>query len=247
MDNYFIDHLKDLSDRAFSSGISSFTGFLSLEEQCAAQANRKDLIPFELFGGADGCERKTARFGSSQTVDVLLPYPVTLLKAQPLSEKFSDELTHRDYLGALMNLGIDRSNTGDIVMRRNTAYIFVLDDMARYICDNLTKVKHTSVRCEPCGELPDGGLFRTEEKTVIVSSLRLDCIISAALNISRSKCEKLFTEKKVFVNSKLTESASFIPKADDIISVRGAGRFKLSEITGNTKKGRIVLNFAKYI
>lgn len=227
--------------------MSGFSAFLTPEEQNAVDSIRKELISFELFGGHEGCERKIARFGSERDVDIVLPYPISVIKAQPLNEKFSDELTHRDFLGAIMNLGIDRSNTGDIILRNKTAYIFVLNDMSQYISENLTKVKHTSVSCELCDSVPDGELFRTEQKTVIVASMRVDCIICAVLNISRSKCDKLFSEKKVFVNSKQTESTAFIPKSDDIISVRGTGRFKILDMTGNTKKGRIVLNIAKYI
>lgn len=247
MDTYFIEHMKDLSGRSYATGISSFSVFLTPEEQSAVEETKKELIPFDFYGGHEGCERKVVRFGTESTVDVLLPFPIVVLKAQPLNERFSDDLSHRDYLGALMNLGIDRSNTGDIILRQNTAYIFVLEEMADYICENLTKVKHTSVNCEKCDELPEGELFRTEERTVIVSSMRLDCIISAVLNISRSKCSLLFSEKKIFVNSKLTGNASFNPDEGSIISVRGNGRFKILDITGNTKKGRIVLNIAKYI
>lgn len=247
MDTYFLNHIKDLSERTYASGVSAFSVFLTPEEQSAVEEAKKELIPFELFGGHDGCERKLIRFGSETTADVLLPFPIVIIKAQPLNEKFSDELTHRDYLGALMNLGIDRSNTGDIILRKNTAFIFVLEEMADYICDNLTKVKHTTVSCERCDELPEGDLFRTEEKTVIVSSMRLDCIISAVLNISRSKCSALFSEKKVYVDSKQTENTSFNPDEGAIVSVRGSGRFRILDITGNTKKGRIVLNIAKYI
>lgn len=247
MDNYFTEHIKDLSERAYATGVTQFTGFLTPEEQNAICTIKKELISFELYGGHEGCERKIARFGTQRDTDVVLPFPISVIKAQPLNEKFSDTLSHRDYLGALMNLGIERANTGDIVLRGNTAYIFVLNDKAKFICDELTRVKHTSVSCELCVSLPDGELFRTENKTVIIASMRLDCIISAVLNISRSKCEKLFAEKKIFVNSKLTENTSLIPSENDIVSVRGEGRFKILDITGNTKKGRIVLNLAKFI
>ncbi len=246
-DTYFTEHIKDISDRSYSTGVSGFSAFLTPEEQNAVESIKKELISFELFGGHEGCERKIARFGSERDADVVLPYPIAVIKVQPLNEKFSDELTHRDFLGALMNLGIDRSNTGDIILRDKTAYVFVLNDMSQYICDNLTKVKHTSVFCELCDSVPEGELFRTEQKSVIVASMRLDCIISAALNISRSKSEKLFAEKKIFVDSVLTENTSFAPHEGSVISIRGAGRFKLLDISGNTKKGRIVLNIAKYI
>lgn len=247
MNTYFTEHMKDLSNRAYATGVSVFTAFLTPEEQNAVAETDRELISYEFFGGHESSERRLVRFGTEKDVDVVLPFPIVILRAKPLNAKFSDALTHRDYLGALMNLGIDRSNTGDIILRENTAYIFVLEDMASFICENLTRVKHTSVVCELCEKLPEGELFRTEEKSVIVASLRLDCIVCAVLNLSRSRCAALFSEKKIFVDSKLTESASLIPKQGAVISVRGSGRFKLLDVTGNTKKGRIVLQIAKYI
>ena len=221
--------------------------FLTPEEQSAVESVKRELISYEMFGGVEGCERRLVRFGTQMETDVILPFPIKLIKAEPLQQKFADELTHRDFLGAMMNLGIDRSGTGDIIIRNNTAYIFALSDMADYICDNLTRVKHTSVSCSVCEELPEGELFRTEEKQVIVASMRLDCIICAVFNLSRSKCDVLFREKKVFVNSSQTENTSLTPKVGAVVSVRGNGRFKITEISGNTKKGRLVLNIAKYI
>ena len=93
------------------------------------------------------------RFGSEDTTGYDLPFPITILQITPLMDKFSDELSHRDVLGSLMNLGIEREMTGDIIMKassrsgiRNTAYVFCVSSIADYISENLTRIKHTSVR-----------------------------------------------------------------------------------------------------
>lgn len=247
MDTYFINHIADLSNKAYSTGVTAFSLFLTPEEQNEIISHKKELIPFELFGGNESCERKMARLGDKNSCDVVLPFPLTVIKAEPLNKKFSDKLTHRDFLGAIMNLGIDRENTGDIIVRENTAYIFVLKPMAEFICDNLTKVKHTSIKCSECESLPEGELFKTQNKTVIVSSMRIDCIICGVYNLSRSKCDLLFKEKKVFTDSKLTEATSDIIREGAVISLRGFGKFRVSSVTGSTKKGRIVLEIAQFI
>ena len=148
-------------------------------------------------------------------------------------------MTHRDFLGSLVGLGIKRETLGDIIINNNKGYLFCLESIAPFIIDNLTKVKHTSVSCSICEELPKNILPEPTEKTVIVSSLRLDGIISGVYNISRSKSSALIDSERVFINGKLSKSNSFPLKEDDIVSVRGHGRFRFKEISGDTRKGRI--------
>jgi tetratricopeptide (TPR) repeat protein len=107
------------------------------------------------------------------------------------------------------------------------------------LIDNLIKVKHTSVSCSICKNLPENALPDPTLKTVIVSSLRLDGIISAVYNVSRSKSSALVDGEKVFINGKLAKNNSVPLKENDTISVRGYGRFKFKEISGDTRKGRI--------
>ena len=150
-------------------------------------------------------------------------------------------------LGALMHLGIERSCLGDIVLRDNVAYLFALERIAPYLCDSLAQVKHTSVACEAAAELPEGPLFRTEEVSLNVNSLRADCIVAAAYNLSRGNAEKLFAAQKVFINGRLTLSGAATLKEDDAVSVRGCGRFVYRETTGSSKKGRLFVTVERYV
>ena len=246
MDDVFLSHLKDLSKKADRSGRYTFSDFLNLDEQNTLQSAKRDLIRFECFGGGMGCERVMARFGALDEMGYEAPFPIVCVKICPLQQKFADELTHRDILGAVMNLGIERGCLGDIVLRDNVAYLFALERIAPYICENLTKVKHTTVYCEITDTPPEGELYRTEPVRLNVTSLRVDCAVAALYHLSRGNTEKLFTAQKVFINGRLC-SGSVQLKENDVISVRGFGRFAFASVTGNTKKGRNIIIVNQYI
>lgn len=233
----FKNRIKELSERSKNRGIYFYSDFLNLYEQTVLYETIK--YGYTLQGGYDDAERKIACFGDEQELCYPPQPPVSIICIEPLSPKFSDNLTHRDFLGSLIGLGIKRETLGDIIIKDNTGYLFCLESISNYITDNLTKVKHTSVTCSICKELPEKILPEPFEKTIIVASLRLDGIISAVYNMSRSKSSALIDGEKVFVNGKLTLSNSQPLKENDIISVRGFGRFRFKEISGDTRKGRI--------
>ena len=228
---------KELNERSRNKGIYFYSDFLNLYEQTVLFDELK--YGYTLYGGFSEAERKIAIFGSEDEFGYPPQPPVKILKVSPLSQKFADDLTHRDFLGSLMGLGIKRETLGDIIISDNCGYIFCLENRAKFITDNLTSVRRTSVFCEECENLPENALPSPEEKLIIVSSLRLDALISAIYNISRSKSSSLIEGEKVFINGKLINSISKTIENDDTVSVRGYGRFKLTEILGDTRKGRL--------
>ena len=156
-------------------------------------------------------------------------------------QKFADDLTHRDFLGALMNLGIKREKLGDIIIHENEGYLFCLEQIADYIVDNLTRVKHTSV----ADEIEENSekishLYKDDYKSqiILVESKRLDAIIAKTYKISRTASLNLFVAGKVYVNGKQCTSNSQLIKNGDIVSVRGKGRIKYMGNEGVSKKGR---------
>ena len=163
-----------------------------------------------------------------------------------MAKKFADKLTHRDFLGSLMNLGIKRETLGDIIIKDNTGYLMCLDTVADFIANDLTRVKHTSVKCNAVSALPEGMQSEPQEQEEIVASLRIDVLTAAVYNLSRNAVKELFNQRKIFVNSALCENFSFIPKEGDVISVRGKGRFKYGETLGKTKKGRLIVQLFVY-
>lgn len=173
--------------------------------------------------------------------------PVSCVHILPLNAKFADTLSHRDYLGALMNLGIERHKTGDIVTDGVRAWLFCMTDLAQFICDNLRQVRHTSVYGE-IGEVPDEMLkprFETVEGSV--ASVRLDALLALAFRTSRSKMVPCLEAGQVFVNGRLVLSASEAPPEGAVISVRHMGRFIYRGVKNETKKGRLFVVVERYI
>lgn len=238
----------DLADRSWRQNVFAFTGFLSLAEQDMLwKAVRETKTAVRLYGGAEHAERLMARFGDPEAFGYEEPFPIVCLRIEPLLEKFSDTFTHRDFLGAIMNLGIDRSTVGDIFIDGKKAYVFCTEAMAPYLTENLDQVRHTRVRCgmvEGVENIPVRKLAAKEEN---VSSLRCDGVSAAVWNLSRSQSLELFRQKKVFVNGRLQENNSYFLKPGDIVSVRGYGKFIFREEKYTTRKGKLVIEIALFV
>lgn len=239
----------ELSNKSYNSGIFVFTDFLGLAEQSAFSEVKNQLrgISYTAFGGAPGAERVIIRFGSADELGYEIPFPISIIKAEPQSQKFADRLTHRDFLGALLNLGIERSTLGDIVIINNVGYIFALEGIADYIADNLLRVKHTDMHLEIVDTVPEGELYRTTEKTVQANGERLDAIVAKVFGLSRDDSANLFKKRLVFASGRCIENTSYIPKESEVISVRGHGRFIYRGCSSLTRKGKMNIKIELYI
>ena len=221
---------NELYDRAYTRGTREYTGFLDLDGQ---RILRESGLPCEFYGGYDGAERAVAAFGDGSG------FPIACVEAAPKAEKFADDLTHRDFLGALMSLGIDRAVTGDIIVSGKTAYIVCLGQMAEYIASELTSVRHTAVKCRVLAQVPEVALPAPEKTEFVISSERLDAVVAAVWKLSRSEAQELFREGRVFVDAKEETRPDREPRAGEIVSVRGRGRFRYTGTVRETKKGRL--------
>lgn len=251
------NRFKDLASTAYNRGIPVFTDFLDLVQQTEYIdfISNKNMPPVKsmLNGGlifledeTDYLERKVACFYPSD-IAYDFQFPISIIQIKPVNKRFSDELTHRDFLGSLMNLGIERQLLGDILVKDNIAYVFALNKMADYICNNLFRIRHTSVTASVCTSYDFNYTPCYKEEKGSVASERLDAIISFAFNLSRSDAALFISSGKVFVNAKEILSKSFMLKNGDIVSVRGKGRFIFDEVVSTTKKGRFFIKIRKYI
>ncbi len=236
---------RDLAERSRRSGSFLFTDFLTPAE--AALAYR--FVPaYELtaFGGTEGCERVMLRFGQASVFGYEVPFPITVLRIEPRAERFSENLAHRDYLGALMNLGIERDVLGDVVLRDGTAYVFAEAHIAPYIAENLSRVRHTSVECRVCEVVPEEAKPRIEEEDCVVSSVRLDAVIARVFHLARGKAKELFARGAVLLGGQecLNESAPL--HENEIVTVRGFGKFVYRGEKGKTRKDHIVIGIGRY-
>ncbi len=168
------------------------------------------------------------------------------ISAIEISGRDIDSLSHRDYLGSLLGLGIKREKIGDILTMEDRALVFVLSDIAGYILANLDKVgrKGVKVQSVELGEIKVPKR-KVEEIKTTVAALRLDCIVSAATKGSRSQATEMIHSGRVFVNWLECNSLSVQLKPGDVFSVRGVGRFRLSEHLHETKKGRLCICIEK--
>lgn len=141
-DTQFVKRVTELSSRAARTGIPTQTEFLTLDEQSTLSALRLPA-PAQLFGGYANAERRIAIFGGEASE----AETVAVVRIAPASKRFSETLTHRDFLGALMASGVRREVLGDIVLEDNEGYLFCLPSIAQYLCDALTEVRRTPVRC----------------------------------------------------------------------------------------------------
>ena len=239
----------ELANKSYNAGIFVFTDFLGLSEQSAFSEIKKEIrgIPYTAFGGADGTERVMIRFGSEEDLGYEVPFPISVIKAEPVSQKFADKLTHRDFLGAILNLGIERSTLGDIAIIDNVGYIFAADDIGEYITSSLTKVKHTDMKLKIVDELPEGELYKTELRRIQANGERIDAIIAKVFGMSREDSSTLFKKRLVFVDGRCTENTSYIPKEGEVISVRGHGRMIYRGYDSFTKKGKMNIVVEVYV
>ena len=148
-----------------------------------------------------------------------------------------------------MNLGIERDVIGDIMIRDKTAYVFATRKIVPYIADSLDKVKHTSVKCRILSteEITASVSVELERQELVISSERLDAVISKLYNMSRSQSIEMFRDKKVFVNGRQYENNSGVVKPGDVVAVRGFGKFVYEGIIYETKKGRICVAADRYV
>ena len=241
--------LTELANKSYNSGIFVFTDFLGLAEQSVFSEIKREIshVKYTEFGGTPGTERVMIRFGDPDELGYELPYPISAVKVAPVSPKFADRLTHRDFLGAILNLGIERHTVGDIAIVDNVGYVFAKEDIAQYICRELIRIKRTDVTCSITEDLPAGQLYRTEPRTVQISSERLDAVIAKAFSLSRDDAQSLFKKRLVFISGKCSENTSYTPKIGDVISVRGQGRFIYKGYSSTSKKGKLNVILDLYV
>lgn len=245
---YFQKRIVELAERSYKCSQYFFTGFLSVTDiSLLHETAREQKLNFMLWGGYENAERKMARFGDKELIGYELDFPISIVCIEPILKKFSDEFTHRDFLGSIMNLGIKRETIGDILVMDRFAYVFVDEKIADYIVESLKKVRHTHMKVTRIEALPVEFEAKRNVCKILVSSLRLDVVIAGKYNISRNQALELFRSKKVFLNERLCENNSYIVKQDDIISVRGYGKMVFKEISGETKKGRVYIQVEEYV
>lgn len=242
------NRLRDLAERSYNQGIFTFTGFLGLSEQEVFWQQEETFrhAGYTLDGGCQDADRVVIRFGNEAELGYEMPFPTVCIHISPLQQKFADNLSHRDFLGALMNLGIDRSTLGDIRVGDRDAYLFCLNSIADFICENLDRVRHTHVKCTVVDSFENILQEEPEYVTIQVQSLRVDAVLAKVYNMSRERSLELFRAGRVYVNGRLCENNSRLLKVGEAVNARGFGKFKLTGEPRETRKGKLAVDAAVY-
>ena len=248
-DNLILKRLLDLSKRSYNNNTFEFSDFLNVQEQDELALHRKELTGsyHELWGGYELAERRMVRFGSEEELGYNVDFPISCVEISPVSEKFASSCSHRDFLGALMSLGLERRIFGDIIVKEKKAYLFLEERFSSFVCENLISVGRNQVHCEVC-TFPEESVKKEREKIGIqVNSARADAVVARVCKLSRGAVLPLFNQKHVILNGLTLENKDKILKEGDIFSVRGYGKFVVGESNGLSKKGKENVSIYKYM
>ncbi len=258
-DNFLLGQIADKIAQCENKYIVTATGFLDSHQQSLARIYcRKNFIPvFEEEGQGDPPPVRTVFYGGYEEAErvilINLPDYADLAAEGPLAviravkAEGSRELTHRDYLGSLIGLGIKREMIGDILVREDGADIICLSEIADFILANYYKAGRTnlSLTRHPIEELIVPEAKRTRI-TDTVASLRLDSVVSSAFGLSRGKAAEAIGRGLVFVNHVEAVKADFQVKEGDKITLRGKGKACLLEVGGRSRKDRQYITIERY-
>ena len=250
-DRLLLAKVLDRAGQAQNRNIPSSTDFLSPQQQAlAGDLLRLAGIPEERYvrlGGYEGAERALLLFLPDwlDPADAEDQSPIRCLRA---AFRESEKLTHRDFLGSLMGLGIVREKIGDILVGPDSADLVVLDTMEEFLLrnwDSAGRAKLTVTAIEPRHiHIPE---VKCQEIRDTVSSLRLDAVASTGFKMARGKAADLITSGRVQVNWRECTKPDKLLSAGDTVSARGFGKFELTEVGGVTKKGRTSIVLKRYV
>ena len=235
--------LSDAIKMTDIKNIPSFLGFLNEREfsYCKSYLS-KEHIKHSFFGGYDNAEKVFIAI-LPDWADEEVDYPFCTLK---FTYKKEYRLSHRDFLGSLMALGIERDKVGDILVCEGVCYAFVAESVKKYCLENITKVGSVGVDVCITNEKVIA-LREFEEVSKTIASSRADCVVGAICNLSREKAKEFILSGNLIVNHIVCESVTKEIKSGDSLSVRKHGKFIVISIDEKTKKGRLKLSLKKYL
>ena len=224
-----------------------FSDFLDGGEQAIIQDNVTFPCDFNIvsYGGFDDAEKKIIGVFPQWNEPDLSEFPMVCLK---IEGGLTRKLTHRDYMGTILSLGITPNKLGDIVVNDGFAYVFLHNDIAEYVSQNLNKIGNQGVKVSVFSDFNSIHIQR-EYKIfgAVCSAPRLDAIVGAAANISRAQSSTLISNGKVKINHREITKVSEAVKEGDLLSIRGYGRFIVVSFDSLTRKNRMHITFKQYI
>ena len=230
---------------AANGGRPRFVGFL---DECSA-ARVKQMISgggenVLFWGGYPGAERVMLGVFPEYSAPDAAAFPIA---GVTFSFRRQDRLTHRDFLGAMLHAGLERSALGDILAEDGRAVVFCREGMQQFLLTQFEKIGGVGVSVSAGFAEPLPAAYSFAPFSAVVASARLDCIAAAAAGMSREKAADLIRAQAVQLNHEVCRSVSAEVREGDILSIRGEGRFILDRLGPPTKKGRLGAAGRKYV
>lgn len=194
----------------------------------------------ESYGGFEDCERRMISFNNNYN----LPYPMKLLRISTTS-KFVN-LNHKDYLGAILALGIKRNRVGDLILKDDYCYFNVCEELVEFIIINLKSIGKSPCKVTIINEKIEHIIPSFQEEIILVKSLRIDSIVSKLARISRGKAQELIELGLVSIDYNKIKDKSKELSIDERVTIRGKGKYIIDSIIGNSKSGSFRVLIKKY-
>ena len=253
-DKMLLAQVLDKIEFVKTRGKLEYTDFLDMY-QISLVENFLKKMKFEnykLYGGYEEAERKVLIIYPDKYDEIMLEKNYSkILKVVRviLPEEEKGKYTHRNYLGGIVKLGLKREKVGDILVGDDGADIIVMEDFSEILkkeLPSLTRFENSKIELIELENLRKKEV-KIEDVKIIVPSLRLDNIVSDLARTSRSKAKQIIEQERVFINGQNETKLSKQIKLNDIITIRGKGRFVIKEFEGTTRSGRTVIVVEKYI
>ena len=242
--NYLLALAEDKARQRDNKNILTHTGFLSLAEQAALERVRPDGL---FYGGFEDAERRMLVFLPDWLEEVPeADGPVCVLRVSV--PKGAPKLTHRDYLGSLLALGVERTVIGDILVRGDGADILVSADMAEFLAQHYVQAGRVNLHCEalPVSQLRPA-VYEVKEVRDTVASLRLDSIAASMFSLSRGRAQEAIRQGLVSVNNRQILKPDHFLAEGDKVSLRGKGKAVLTQIGGKSRKDRDCIVYQRFL
>lgn len=192
------------------------------------------------YGGFKDCERRMVSFNNVYNIS----YPIKVLKIESIS-KF-DSLCHRDYLGAILGLGIRRNKVGDLLLKENVCYLSVCKEIEDFLVKNLNSIGKSPCIVTIVEDNFEELVPNFKDEIILVQSLRIDSIVSKLMRTSRNRAQIIIEEGMVLLDYNKVKDKSREVKVKERITIRGNGKYILDEIVGNSKSGKFKVLVKKY-
>ena len=234
-------HLEDLEEKSGRWHTHTCSSFLNEEELAAMEKYfpQNDYIIYD--GGYDGARKKKIIFRYDAEDD----FSDVVCIAAKIDQRFR-KIGHRDILGALMHLQIDRHSFGDFWVEDDRIYLYTSKEMAEFLMANLIRINQLSVSFTLLEEHPVQ-TFQMKEITVVAASERADAIVASLAHVSRAKAKEMIRQGLVQLNHVTLEHPDEVCNNNVTISIRGVGRFVFTGTERTTRNGRIAAVFQQYI